>query len=122
MFASFQSVFRDPLPPNIAKPEEVPNDQAYPTTTGNVHDPKFLGGPYKNDIYKKAPGHWKVDYVKDHIEKVNTTAVVEIMICSKGTFQGSEINRLVFWNIEKQVLLSVLSARGIMQNCIALFA
>jgi hypothetical protein len=28
----------------------------------------------------------------------------------------------VFWNIEKQVLLSVLSARGIMQNCIALFA
>ncbi|CAH1787255.1 unnamed protein product [Owenia fusiformis] len=72
--ASFQTLIREPLPPGLAKKDEVPNDEKYPTTTGKVHDRKFPNptGIYGNDygIHKKAPGSWKVHYVKDLSEKL----------------------------------------------------
>ena len=71
-----QSVKLDPLPPTIAKASEVGKGEPYKTTTGTAHDLKHLGGPYGNNdpIYKKAPGHWKVNCVKDLHEKVCTVA------------------------------------------------
>jgi len=69
----FQTVLRDPLPPPLAKDDEFRKQDYYRTTTGTTHDNKYLETAYKpdvNPIYKKAPGHWKVEYVKDVHEKV----------------------------------------------------
>lgn len=66
-------MLREPLPPVLAKQDEVPKDKYYETTTGKVHDRKFLGGPYGNgnsNIHKKAPALYNVKYVKDHAEKL----------------------------------------------------
>ena len=62
----------DPLPADLAVKDQVPKGEHFKTTTGDVHDLKHLGGPYGNrdPLYKKAPGHWKVNYVKDLHEKV----------------------------------------------------
>lgn len=66
-----QTIIREPLPPPIAKQDEVTRDQHFETTTGKTHDNKYLtGSPYQNSIQRKAPGHWKVNYVKDLAEKV----------------------------------------------------
>lgn len=69
----FQATLRDPLPPVLAKMDEMPRDRYFDTTNGTTHDHKFLGGPYgngKSTVYKKAPALYKVNYVKDHAEKV----------------------------------------------------
>ena len=60
------------MPATLAKPNELIRHEHFKTTTGTAHDTKFLGGPYGNidPQYKKAPGHWKVDYIKDFHEKV----------------------------------------------------
>lgn len=68
---------RDPLPPVLAKMDEMPRDRYFETTNGKVHDRKFLGGPYgngKSNVYKKAPALYNVKYVKDHAEKVSSKA------------------------------------------------
>ena len=69
----FQSVIHEPVPPTLAHPDEISKDERFKTTTGIVHDTKHLGGIYGNrePIYKKAPGHWKVNYVKDLHEKAS---------------------------------------------------
>ena len=69
----FQTVIRDPLPPALAKHDELPRKDYFRTTTGTMHDNKYLETAYKpdiNPIYRKGPGHWKVNYVKDVHEKV----------------------------------------------------
>ncbi|XP_074660236.1 stabilizer of axonemal microtubules 3-like [Tubulanus polymorphus] len=68
--SNFHSVLREPLPPNLAKQDEIPQEQKYPSTVTNAHDHKFLGGPYQNPLHRKAPGHWNVHYLKDHKEKL----------------------------------------------------
>lgn len=68
-----QSKLRDPLPPVLAKMDEMPKEKYFETTNGTAHDRKFLGGPYgngKSNVYKKAPALYNVHYVKDHSEKV----------------------------------------------------
>ena len=62
-----------PLPPDLVKTDEIPRDQHYKTTTGTAHDYKTPGGPYGNrdPHYKKAPAHYKVDYVAKHHEQVS---------------------------------------------------
>lgn len=68
---------KDSLPPVLAKMDEMPKDQYFETTNGKVHDRKFLGGPCgngKSNVYKKAPALYKVNYVKDHAEKVSQYA------------------------------------------------
>lgn len=67
-----QSVIREPIPATLAKPNEIIRAEHFKTTTGTVHDAKFSGGPYGNldARHIKAPGHWKVNYVKDLHEKV----------------------------------------------------
>ena len=69
---SLQTVLRDPLPGELVTGDEVPLDDRFKTTSATAHDVKHTGGPYGNSdpLYKKAPGHWKVDYVKDVHEKV----------------------------------------------------
>lgn len=70
---TFKSTMKDSLPPVLAKMDEMPKDQYFETTNGKVHDRKFLGGPYgngKSNVYKKAPALYKVNYVKDHAEKL----------------------------------------------------
>ena len=72
-----QATLRDPLPPVLAKMDEMPRDRYFETTNGKVHDRKFLGGPYgngKSNVYKKAPALYNVKYVKDHAEKVSSKA------------------------------------------------
>lgn len=69
-----QASLRDPLPPVLAKMDEMPRDRYFETTNSKVHDKKFLGGPYGNGdstIYKRAPALYKVNYIKDHAEKVS---------------------------------------------------
>ncbi|KAK2163037.1 hypothetical protein LSH36_87g06000 [Paralvinella palmiformis] len=70
--SNFKSVKLDPIPPTLNQPNQVQKEEPYKTTTGTVHDLKHLGGPYGNNdpLYKKAPGHWKIDYVKDLHEKL----------------------------------------------------
>lgn len=69
--SQFQTELYEPLPPRLAKQDEVTRDQHYDTTTGKTHDHKYIkGSPYQNPLYKKPPGHWKVDYVKDLAEKL----------------------------------------------------
>ena len=67
-----QTVINEPLPAPLVRKDEVPREENFKTTTGTVHDLKHFGGPYGNrdPYYKKAPGHWKVNYVKDLHEKV----------------------------------------------------
>ena len=71
-FTNIQTVLRDPLPAELAAGDEIPLDDRFKTSSATAHDVKHTGGPYGNSdpIYKKAPGHWKVDYVKDFHEKV----------------------------------------------------
>lgn len=70
--SNFKSVKLEPIPATIAKPDEVSRDAIYKTTYGTAHDLKHQGGPYgnKDPYYSKAPGHWKMDYVKDLHEKL----------------------------------------------------
>ena len=67
-----QNVLLNPLPPKLVKPGEITRDEHFTTTTGSTHDQKHMGLVYSNQdpLYKKAPGHWKVDYNKDLHEKV----------------------------------------------------
>ena len=76
---SFQTVIGDPLPATLAGRDEITKDERFKTTTGVVHDNKHSGGPYGNQDprYKKAPGHWKVHFVKDLHEKVGTVELVK---------------------------------------------
>lgn len=66
----FQTLIREPLPPPLAKQDEVTRDQHFETTTGKAHDNKYPYGPFHNTVHTKAPGHWKVNYIKDLAEKV----------------------------------------------------
>ncbi|XP_078588069.1 stabilizer of axonemal microtubules 3-like [Branchiostoma floridae x Branchiostoma japonicum] len=72
--STFRTTVLDPLPPPLSKQDEVhPYDSLinnYETTTGKVHDYKYMGGVLSNPLHKKAPGHWKVHYVKDLHEKL----------------------------------------------------
>ena len=56
----------------LAKQDEIPRDEHFKTTSGIAHDYKHSGGPYGNQDarHNKAPGHWKIGYVKDLHEKV----------------------------------------------------
>ena len=60
------------MPADLAKPDEITKDERFKTTSGTAHDHKHSGGPFGNlePRYGKAPGHWKVNYVKDLHEKV----------------------------------------------------
>ena len=64
------------------KPDEVPANDMYKTTSGTAHDIKHHGGPYGNrdPYYKKAPGHWKINFVKDLHEKVCETVYMYIKV------------------------------------------
>ncbi|KAL8568139.1 hypothetical protein ACOMHN_027662 [Nucella lapillus] len=66
----FRALIREPLPPPLAKQDEVTRDQHFKTTTGTFHDPKHPSLLYGERIHRKAPGHWKVNYVKDLAEKL----------------------------------------------------
>jgi len=70
--SNFTTVTPNPLPPKLAKSNEVNRDWHYLTTTGDAHDQKHMGLNYGNldPLYTKAPGHWKVDYNKDLHEKL----------------------------------------------------
>ncbi len=60
------------MPAELVAKDEVPRGDQFKTSSGVAHDRKHSGGPYGNlePIHIKAPGHWKVNYVKDHHEKV----------------------------------------------------
>lgn len=69
-WSNFQPSIGEPVPPPLAQQDQITRDQHFETTTGKAHDAKYPGLLYSNPIHKKAPGHWKVDYVKDLAEKV----------------------------------------------------
>lgn len=68
----FHACIREPVPPSFAQQDEMTRDQHFQTTTGSVHDKKYPATLYSYPIHKKAPGHWKVDYVKDLAEKLSS--------------------------------------------------
>ncbi|CAK8676986.1 unnamed protein product [Clavelina lepadiformis] len=72
--SSFRRTIYDELPPVLTTQDQViPEDQLinqFHTTTGTVHDSKCIGGVLSNSCYQKAPGSWKVHYVKDNREKL----------------------------------------------------
>lgn len=57
------------LPPLLKKDDNISN--TYMTTTGTTHNYKPSDISMERDIYKKAPGHWDVDYVEDTIQKLH---------------------------------------------------
>ncbi|XP_041365951.1 uncharacterized protein LOC121380963 [Gigantopelta aegis] len=68
--SEFKTLIHQPLPPGLAKGNEIIKDQAYDTTYGDYYDSKHKGSLYDFPLHKKAPGHWKVNYVKDVAEKL----------------------------------------------------
>jgi hypothetical protein len=66
---AFRATVSDPLPPSlqVSKPEMI---TPYETTTGSTHDRKYGGGVLADERFQRAAGNWKVDYVKDHVEKL----------------------------------------------------
>ena len=70
---SLQTVIGEALPVTLVGQDEVPQMERFKTTSGSAHDTKHMGGVYGNNdpLYKKAPGHWKVNYGKSLHEKVN---------------------------------------------------
>lgn len=70
--SNFQTVLECPLPPELARKNEIPRDQHYKTTTGTAHDYKAPGGPYGNrdPQYNKAPAHYKVSYTANKHEQL----------------------------------------------------
>lgn len=72
----FQPCIGEPVPPPLAQQDQITRDQHFETTTGKAHDAKYPGLLYSDPIHQKAPGHWKVDYVKDLAEKVITCYIV----------------------------------------------
>lgn len=69
--SDFKALIYDPVPPPLARQDEITRDQHFKTTYGDFHDPKYGKGVYGNPIHQKAPGHWKVNYVKDLAEKLD---------------------------------------------------
>jgi len=69
-----QRTIHDELPPPLNAEDQITaTDQVinhYETTTGTVHNFKYIGGVLANPGHKKAPGSWKVHYIKDGTEKV----------------------------------------------------
>lgn len=63
-------MLREPLPPTLAKEDEVTKDKPFLTTNEYFYDRKYPGLMYKDPEHKKAPGHWNVTYMKDLTEKV----------------------------------------------------
>ena len=98
----FQTVKGDPLPAELVVPDQVPRNERFHTTTGDVHDLKQIGaGPYGNrdPHYIKAPGHWKIDYNKDLHEKVFIAYHDEyerLALFLVSVFDKSEYNNLPF--------------------------
>jgi len=68
--SEFKTLLREPLPPSLAKQSEVTKDKPYLTTKEYFHDSKKPGLLYHDAIHKKAPGHWRVTYMKDLTEKL----------------------------------------------------
>lgn len=66
----FHATYGDPVPPPLAHQDQITKDQHFETTTGKFHDKKYAATTYSNPVHLKAPGHWKVDYVKDLAEKL----------------------------------------------------
>ncbi|KAK3102684.1 hypothetical protein FSP39_013124 [Pinctada imbricata] len=69
--SDFKTLVGEPVPPPLAKQDEITRDQMFDTTYKKYHDHKYDKGVYDNPIHKKAPGHWKVTYVKDLAEKLD---------------------------------------------------
>ncbi|KAK3602620.1 hypothetical protein CHS0354_034204 [Potamilus streckersoni] len=69
--SEFHANIREPVPPPLAQMDQITKDQHFETTYGKSHDTKYPTTVYSNPIFKKAPGHWKVDYVKDLAEKLD---------------------------------------------------
>ncbi|XP_060556411.1 stabilizer of axonemal microtubules 3-like [Ruditapes philippinarum] len=67
----FHPSIGEPVPPPLAHQDQVTRDQHFETTTGKAHDRKYPATLYSNPVHQKAPGHWKVDYVKDLAEKLS---------------------------------------------------
>ena len=42
----------------------------YITTNGTTYQNRSKHHHLSNELYKKAPGHWKVDYAEDMTKKV----------------------------------------------------
>ena len=63
-------MLRNPLPPPLVVQDEVTRDEHYKTTANKFYDYKHPSVLYDGLIHKKAPGHWKVNFIKDLSEKV----------------------------------------------------
>jgi hypothetical protein len=94
-------MIREPLPPTLAKPDEITRPDHFVTTNGYFHDTKRPGLLYGERIHKKAPGHWKVSYNKDLAEKVGCWDVFFIVF--------SQI-------LSHQTLLSVITDQSVFND------
>jgi len=64
----FQSCMSEPLPRSLSGSNHVQDH--YKTTTGSAHNYKPTTSELSNVVFKKAPGHWKVNYTEDTIKKI----------------------------------------------------
>ena len=87
-------------------PSQTKGEETFITTTGTTHDNKWSQNPYKNELYKKAPGHWNQQiYVKDLREKLlhrphraTLTVICKACISVKSGPLAKKIAESVFVN------------------------
>jgi len=70
--ANFERSFHK-TPPAGLVPDQRLNlrNEQFRTTTGSYHGEKNQKPAHQNVLYKKAPGHWNVNYMEGAIDKLN---------------------------------------------------
>lgn len=66
--SDFKRSVKTPLPLSLRKSDNVKD--FYITTTGSYHDFKPHNPLLQKELFKKAPGHWGVNYVEDTVRKL----------------------------------------------------
>lgn len=70
--SDFQRIIHAPMPDPLNVPDRVLNTQKHDATTTITHDYKHHQPVYMESIHKMAPGSRRVQYVKDHVEKLGS--------------------------------------------------
>ncbi|XP_029638461.1 uncharacterized protein LOC115213772 isoform X2 [Octopus sinensis] len=67
---NFQASITNPLPPGLMLPDMIIRSNTHPTTTGIVHNEKFISQDYLHPAYLRAPSLNNTKFIKDLSEKL----------------------------------------------------
>lgn len=69
-YDSKDQTIHEPLPLSLVKPNQVIPSMMYTTTTGSIHDKKFIQRQLTHPVFEKGPNLRQCHYVKDLMEKL----------------------------------------------------